>query len=79
MRCACLELRVQWASDTTASVRAYLDDGELTDLFDGSPTIDSPPLSVGIFGLYFDSSNGSPYGIWLDELMIATQPIGCAK
>jgi hypothetical protein len=29
--------------------------------------------------LFYDPANGSPYELWMDELIVASAPVGCAK
>jgi len=78
-RWVCLELRVVFGIAGSGSAKVFMDDVEVADVAYNGGTIDSPPLSVASSGVYFDAPSLPAYDFWLDELVIGSQPIGCAK
>lgn len=75
----CLELRVTWGDVGVGSVAVYLDDQPVADISYAGSTLISPPLNKGVWGTAVNNTASAEYVAWGDELVIASQPIGCAK
>ncbi|MEO6953112.1 MAG: hypothetical protein ABI321_15030 [Polyangia bacterium] len=78
-RWTCLELRVPWADAATGRVRVLLDDVPLDDLSEDGRTTDVPSLTDPITGTHYGDSPGVGWDMWVDEMVIASQSIGCSK
>ena len=68
-----------WGDAGTGSARVLIDDHSLSDLAYDGFTMDTPRLDLSIWGLNVATAPASRVGLWIDELVIATQPIGCAN
>ncbi|MEO6953113.1 MAG: hypothetical protein ABI321_15035 [Polyangia bacterium] len=75
----CLELRVKWGGASTGSIAVLMNDKPLTLLNDMGLTLTAPPPDVAFFGVYYPDAPTASYDLWIDELMIASVPIGCDK
>ncbi len=52
---------------------------EVADLAYTALTLDTPMPSGAFYGPYFGTAFDTGYEFWLDEAIVGTEPIGCAK
>jgi len=73
-RWVCLEWMVDGA---TGESRTWVDDTELSSLRDS--TLATPPYSWFRLGLDVVVEPGVRYELWLDDLYVGSQPVGCSR
>ncbi len=75
----CFELRVDWGDASHGHAQVFFDDKPIDYVrYDGA-TQDSPVLDTSVWGTTFNSAPADSYSVWADELVLASQPIGCAR
>jgi hypothetical protein len=74
-RWSCVEVDID-LDPVNGQVTVWLDDGPITDLTLQQPTQASPPLSLLTIGA---GGDGSSPNLWIDEVVIAAEHLGCTR
>lgn len=76
-RWACLELQLTIGDPGLVSL--FIDGEIVSDAIDRSSTLDVRPFDLAMGGLYLSNGTPQPFSMWIDELVVASEPIGCER
>jgi hypothetical protein len=71
---------MEWELAATGDTAAWIDGQQIVS-GQGYPTMPNPPLTMLLLGFIFDSTDTdrAAKDLWMDDVIVDTQPIGCSK